>query len=49
MDLLELYQTLRPLWIVWFALLFVGIVGWAYWPRRRATFEEHARIPFRED
>ncbi len=49
MDLLALYGVLRPLWVVWFMMLFVGIVWWAFSRRRRTRFEDHALIPFRED
>ena len=30
-------------------LLFVGIVGWAYSRRRRADFDDAARLPLRDD
>ena len=49
MDLMTLYDVLTPIWIVWFVLLFVGIVWWAYSKRRRASLQDHALIPFRED
>ena len=49
MDATELLAVLRPLWSVWFMLLFVGIVGWALWPANRGRLEEHSRIPFRDD
>ena len=49
MDLLDLYLMLQPLWVVWFVLLFVGIVWWAFGKRRHARLQDHALIPFRED
>jgi cytochrome c oxidase cbb3-type subunit 4 len=49
MDLLSLYGVLRPLWIVWFFVLFIGVVWWAFGKRRRARLQDHALIPFRED
>ena len=49
MDLLEFYGALRSLWAVWFMALFIGIVWWAFGRRRRPRFEQHARIPLRED
>lgn len=49
MDLLSLYPLLRSVWVVWFMMLFVGIVAWALWPSRREKFEEHGRIPLRGD
>ena len=45
----ELYATLKSLWVVWFTALFIGIVLWAYWPRRKAEMEDHAQIPLRDD
>lgn len=47
----ELAETLYPVWVVLFTLLFVGIVAWAMWPsrRQRDRMKNHADIPFRED
>jgi cytochrome c oxidase cbb3-type subunit 4 len=45
----DLVATLESLWLVWLLVLFVGIVAWAYAPRRRARLERHADIPLRED
>jgi cytochrome c oxidase cbb3-type subunit 4 len=41
--------ALRSLWLLWLGGLFVGIVGWAYWPRRRRALERHGSIPLRDD
>jgi len=49
MDLHEIYPLLRSLWVVWFVVLFVGIVAWALWPSRRQKLEELGRIPLRSD
>jgi cbb3-type cytochrome oxidase subunit 3 len=49
MDLMALYDALVPFWLVWFALLFAGVVWWAYGKRRSASMQDHAQIPFRED
>jgi cbb3-type cytochrome oxidase subunit 3 len=49
MDLVELYPLLRSLWTVWFFALFVGIVAWTLWPKRKTQLEEHAQIPLRDD
>lgn len=43
------YAFMSSLWVVWFVLLFSGIVAWAMWPSRRARFEDNARIPLRGD
>ncbi len=45
----DAYDLLRPLWVVWLMLIFLGIVVWAYWPKRKAEMDDHAQIPFRED
>jgi len=45
MDLAAIHPFLKSLWTVWFCLLFVGIVGYAVWPRNRERFERYSRIP----
>lgn len=45
----DYYVLLKELWVVWFMVLFLGIVVWVYWPSRRKTMQEHADIPFRDD
>lgn len=47
--LLAHYPTLRTLWVVWFFLLFVGIVVWVLRPSRRRHYEHMAEIPLRDD
>lgn len=49
MDIIEIYPLIRSLWNVWFTVLFLGIVAWAFWPKRKARLEEHATIPLRND
>jgi len=45
-DMPELtYEFLRSLWVVWLMSSFLGIVGWAFWPRNRARFEALGRLP----
>lgn len=44
----ELYAFIKQLWVLWLLLLFVGIVVWAYWPKRKAEMEEHGKIPFKD-
>jgi len=41
----QMYELLRSLWVVWLMLIFLGIVGWAFWPRNRGRFEAQARLP----
>ena len=45
----DAYDLLRPLWVVWLMLIFLGIVTWTLWPKRKAEMDDHAQIPFRED
>ncbi len=41
----EFYSFLKSLWVLWMALLFVGIVVWVLLPRNRARFRHAAQIP----
>ena len=43
------YEVLRSLWVVWLMALFIGIVAWVYWPKRKREMEDHAQIPLRDD
>ncbi len=47
------YETLRAFaasWgLIFFGVIFLGVVAFAFWPSRRETFEQDAQIPFRED
>ena len=45
----SLIADLKSLWLVWLSVLFVGVVVWAYWPKRRRTLERHGSIPLRDD
>jgi cytochrome c oxidase cbb3-type subunit 4 len=49
MDLMQLHELLATLWVVWFFLLFGGILVWVLRPGTRARAEDHAHIPFRND
>jgi cytochrome c oxidase cbb3-type subunit 4 len=40
---------LKPLVTVWVMLIFIGIVAWAFWPKRRKSQEAHGRIPLDDD
>lgn len=48
MDWIAFYAALKTLWVVWFFVLFAGIVVWALWPSRRARLEAHGSIPLRD-
>ena len=45
----ETLVWLRSLWLLWLALLLVGIVAYVFWPKRRRRFESHGRIPLEDD
>ncbi len=47
--LLSIYPHLRALWVVWFFLLFLGMLAWVLRPSKRAAYEEARGIPFRDD
>ncbi len=42
------YEILRPYWVVWLMMLFVGIIWWAFRPRNR-DLERHGSIPLNDD
>ncbi len=47
--LASIYPTLRALWVVWFFLLFVGMVLWVMRPSKKRDYERAGEIPFRDD
>ena len=47
--LIEHYPLLRSLWVVWFFLLFVGMVLWVLRPAKRRHYEQLGAIPLRDD
>ena len=47
--LLSLYPHLRALWVVWFFLLFLGMLAFVLRPSKRAAYEEAGAIPLRDD
>lgn len=42
-------EFFRSLWVVWMMSLFLGIIAWSYWPKRKDKLQNHADIPLRED
>ena len=42
-------EWLRPFWGVWLMGLFLAIIAWTLWPKRKAEMEQHARIPLEDD
>lgn len=49
MDMMELSQSFRPLWGVWLMLLFVGILAWVLFGKKKREMDDHAHIPLRDD
>ncbi|MBI1774020.1 MAG: cbb3-type cytochrome c oxidase subunit 3 [Proteobacteria bacterium] len=49
MDPTEFAAWVRPFMTAWVFAVFLGILGWVYWPRRRAVYDDAASIPLRED
>jgi cytochrome c oxidase cbb3-type subunit 4 len=43
------YGLLKQLWVLWFFLLFAGIVAWAFWPGNKQRLEAQGRIPLEDD
>jgi cytochrome c oxidase cbb3-type subunit IV len=35
--------------LIYFVALFVGVLGYAFWPSNRKTFERAARLPLDHD
>lgn len=48
MELQQLYELARSLWVVWLIILFGVVVWWAYRPKNRRRFEDAAQIPFKD-
>jgi len=48
MDIHHLHGLLTTAWIVWFFVLFTGILVWAFRPARRERFERARQIPLRD-
>ncbi|NKE46746.1 cbb3-type cytochrome c oxidase subunit 3 [Roseomonas frigidaquae] len=49
MDLVALQPLFSTLWVVWFFVLFIGILIRVLAPARKREFEQAGDIPFRED
>jgi cytochrome c oxidase cbb3-type subunit IV len=45
----EIIHMTRSLVTIWVMLIFLGIVAWAFWPKRKRTLEAHGRIPLDDD
>ena len=49
MELESVYSVFRSFWVVWLMAIFIGIVAWAFWPKRKQQLEAHGRIPLDDD
>ena len=47
--LIALYPMLKALWVVWFFVLFVGVVAWVMRPSAKGRYQDMARIPLNDD
>jgi cytochrome c oxidase cbb3-type subunit 4 len=49
MSLAELQPVFATLWVVWFFILFIGIIAYVMAPRRRGDYERAGGIPLRDE
>jgi len=49
MDLIKLHSLLSTVWVVWFFLLFVGMLVYVLRPSKRRFYESQADIPLRDE
>lgn len=49
MDMLRLHEILSAVWVIWFVVLFTGILAWVLRPGGRDAARRNAGIPFRDD
>ena len=50
MDTLASMQSLfSTLWVVWFFVLFTGVIVWTMAPWRKRELERQGEIPFRDE
>lgn len=42
-------QLVSTWWTPLFIVLFIAVLVYALWPRNRATFDDAAKMPLRED
>jgi cytochrome c oxidase cbb3-type subunit 4 len=47
--LASLQSIFSTLWVVWFFVLFIGILLYVLAPRRRASFEQAGMIPLQDE
>ena len=42
-------ELFSMVWLLVLVVLFLAIVVWVFWPKRKKKLEEHGRIPLRDD
>jgi cytochrome c oxidase cbb3-type subunit 4 len=47
--LIESLPALRAMWVVWFFVLFLGMLWFVLRPSKKRHFESQADIPLRDD
>jgi cytochrome c oxidase cbb3-type subunit 4 len=47
--LIDNLPALRAMWVVWFFVLFLGMLWFVLRPSRKRHFEAQAEIPLRDD
>jgi cytochrome c oxidase cbb3-type subunit 4 len=48
MDIHQLHSLLTTVWVVWFFVLFTGIIFWVFRPARKEQFERARAIPLHD-
>lgn len=49
MDLQAISEAIRPYWVVWLMILFLGVLFYAFRPKNKDRFDEDGQIPFKDD
>jgi len=49
MDFETVSQFSRTWGLVYLVIMFIGIVGYAFWPKSKKKFHDAAHIPLKED
>ena len=46
----ESWRAFAASWgLIFFGLIFLGVIAYVFWPSRQKQFEQDAQIPLRED
>jgi cytochrome c oxidase cbb3-type subunit IV len=45
----ETYGWILSLWQLWLFALFIAIVVWVFWPKRKQRLERQGEIPLKND